>query len=221
MYYYPKGFLRPTTLSSRRTVPVRRVPDHRMEADYHENSSIRPERVTPPVHGEQATRVEDVFVSSVKSNESNEDSPESSLPPAADDLAWKNKALELQAEMDNFRKRQRRRAEEAITQEKERLLSRFLSVADNLRRALAHADGATANLSQGVELTHRELIRILEDEGVTRLDTAGQPFDPTLHEAVAVLPAEAEPDTILEEVEAGYKLGDKLLRPAKVVVATE
>ena len=75
------------------------------------------------------------------------------------------------------------------------------------------------SLRQGIELTRRELDRVLAAEGVTRLETVGQPFNPEWHEALAALPGQGEPDTIIQEIEAGYMLGDKLLRPAKVIVA--
>jgi molecular chaperone GrpE len=121
--------------------------------------------------------------------------------------------------MDNFRKRQARRADEAITAERERLLNLFLPAVDNLERALAQPQETNDALRQGVELTHREIMRRLEGEGVTRLETVGQPFDPELHEAVATILSQAEAGTIVKELEAGYKLGDKLLRPARVIVA--
>ncbi len=139
--------------------------------------------------------------------------------PAVDKTDWQTTALRLQADMDNFRKRQNRRAEEAVAAERERLLSLLLPVADNLTRALNHENQGDESLRQGVELIYRELMRSLQAEGVTRLETIGHPFSPSLHEAVATIPADIEPGTIVEEVEAGYKLGDKLLRPARVVVA--
>lgn len=141
--------------------------------------------------------------------------------PAADemDTDWQTLALRLQADMANFRKWQQRRADEAIAGERERLLQLMLPLADNLTRALNQADQGDAALRQGIELTQRELLRTLAAEGVTRLETVGQRFDPGLHEAIAVVPTIHEADTIIEEVEAGYKLGDKLLRPARVVVA--
>ena len=133
---------------------------------------------------------------------------------------WKEVAQRLQAEMDNFRKRQQQRADEAVSSERERLLSLFLPAIDNLTRALAHQDDQSEEgVRQGVELTRRELLRILEAEGVTMLEAIGQPFDPVWHEALATIPAEVESGTVVEQVEAGYRLGDKLLRPAKVVVA--
>jgi len=140
--------------------------------------------------------------------------------PSTPDTDWQTVATRLQADMDNFRKRQTRRAEEAIAAERERLLNLILPVADNLLRALNHENQADDSLRQGVELTYRELMRVLEAEGVARLETVGHLFDPNVHEAIATMPGEEiEPDTIIEEIEAGYMLGDTLLRPAKVVVA--
>jgi molecular chaperone GrpE len=140
--------------------------------------------------------------------------------PVAEETDWQAAAQRLQADMDNFRKRQTRRADEAIAAERERLLGLVLPLADNLDRALRY-NGQQDNgaLRQGVELTQRELMRLLAAEGVSRIEAVGQPFTPTLHEALTTVPAQAEPNTVVEEVEAGYMLGDKLLRPAKVVVA--
>jgi molecular chaperone GrpE len=138
--------------------------------------------------------------------------------PTAAETDWQARTIRLQADMDNFRKRQTRRADEAIAAEQERLLRLFLPVADNLTRAL-NQDHQDETLRQGVELTYREFMRRLEAEGVTRIETVDQPFDPNWHEALAALPGEVPANTIIEEVEAGYKLRDKLLRPARVVVA--
>jgi molecular chaperone GrpE len=140
--------------------------------------------------------------------------------PVMQETDWQAAAQRLQADMDNFRKRQTRRADEAIAAERERLLRLVLPLADNLDRALRY-NGQQDNdtLRQGVELTQRELMRLLAAEGVTRIEAVGQPFTPTLHEALTTIPAQTEPNTVIEEVEAGYMLGDKLLRPAKVVVA--
>ena len=140
-------------------------------------------------------------------------------PETGQETDWQATAKRLQAEMENFRKRQQRRADEASAGEKERLLGRILPIADNLARALNHDNQGDPSLRQGVELIYRELMRLLEAEGVTRLETVGQPFTPDLHEAVAAIPALAKPETIVQEIEPGYMLDDKLLRPARVVVA--
>jgi molecular chaperone GrpE len=140
--------------------------------------------------------------------------------PTAGELDWQSLALRLQADMDNFRKRQVRRADDAVAVERERLLRLMLPVADNLTRALNQDGQVDEVLRQGVELTHRELMRLLEAEGVTRLEAVGQTFTPELHEAVATVMTEAEAaGTVVEEVESGYKLGERLLRPARVVVS--
>ncbi len=139
--------------------------------------------------------------------------------PAADETDWRSMALHLQADIDNFRKRQTRRADESIAAERERLLRLVLPVADNLTRALGQDGEGDLFLRQGVELTYRELMRGLEAEGVTPIETVGQPFTPELHEAVATVAADAEAGTIDEELERGYMFKDRLLRPARVVVA--
>jgi molecular chaperone GrpE len=140
--------------------------------------------------------------------------------PAAGELDWQSLALRLQADMDNYRKRQARRADDAIVLERERLLRLMLPVADNLTRALSQNGQGDEPLRQGVELTHRELMRLLEAEGVTPIEAVGQAFTPELHEAIATVMTEAKAaGTVVEEVETGYKLGEKLLRPTRVVVA--
>lgn len=135
------------------------------------------------------------------------------------EVDWRVQALRLQAEMDGFRKRQTQRAEAAIAAERERLLRLMLSVADNLTRVLNHSRPGDPALWHGVDLTHRELMRQLQAEGVRPIQAVGQPFDPQWHEALAVRPARAPSGTVIEEVETGYQLNGKLLRPARVVVA--
>jgi molecular chaperone GrpE len=112
-----------------------------------------------------------------------------------------------------------RRANESIDAERERLLQQILPVVDNLNRALTHRNQDQMTFKQGVELVYRQLMGVLKAEGVKLIQTEGQPFDPTLHEAIAVTNDAADSGLIVEEVERGYKLGDKLLRPARVVVS--
>jgi molecular chaperone GrpE len=136
---------------------------------------------------------------------------------------WRDRALRLQAEMENFRKRQQRLADERVAADRERLLQGFLDVADNLERAL-NADGAdTESLRQGVGLTYQTLMRLLSQEGIEPVQAESQPFDPSWHEAIGTVShqvAGARPDTVVEVVQAGYRLEDRLLRPARVIVAT-
>jgi molecular chaperone GrpE len=133
---------------------------------------------------------------------------------------YKDRYLRAQAEMVNFKKRLERRYEEQVEEEKKYLLLKFLSVADNLERALNHADLNDDGLRGGIQLTHQELQHLLAQEGVEQMAPEGQPFDPSYHEAVAIVPnPEAEADTVVAEVQKGYLYRDQLLRPAKVHVA--
>lgn len=141
--------------------------------------------------------------------------------PAQEEVDWRDLALRLQAEMENFRKRQQRLAQEQIATERERLLRGVLPVADNLERALAHAD-AQDGLRQGVALTRDVLMQWLRQQGVEQMDPVGKPFDPTWHEAVGTVSSsqyDVEPQTVVAVSEAGYRLNDRVLRPAKVIVA--
>jgi molecular chaperone GrpE len=133
---------------------------------------------------------------------------------------YKDKYLRAQAEMANFKKRLERRYEEQVEEEKKHLLLKFLSVADNLERALNHGDLSDDGLRDGIQLTYQELQHLLAQEGVEQIEPEGQPFDPSYHEAVAIVPnPEAEADTVVAEVQKGYLYRDQLLRPAKVHVA--
>jgi molecular chaperone GrpE len=122
--------------------------------------------------------------------------------------------------MVNFKKRLERRHEEQVEEEKKHLLLKFLSVADNLERALNHADLNEDGLRHGIQLTYQELQHLLAQEGVEQIEPEGQPFDPSYHEAVAIIPtSKAEADTVVAEVQKGYLYRDQLLRPARVHVA--
>jgi molecular chaperone GrpE len=134
---------------------------------------------------------------------------------------WRDRALRLQAEIENFRKRQRRLAEDRIEANRVRLLRSFLMVADDLERAL-RAEGDQESLRDGVEVTYRSLKQILKQEGVERIEAEGERFDPEWHEAVATVPhqrADVRRDTVVEVTQEGYVLSGRLLRPARVVVA--
>jgi molecular chaperone GrpE len=139
-------------------------------------------------------------------------------------------ALRLQAEMDNYRKRQQRLATDQTQAERQRLLADFLRVVDNLERALAAPAGDDETLRQGVALTHRAALQLLQREDVEPIQAEHQPFDPNWHEAVATVRAKdaagdsdhpPDPDTVIQVLEPGYRRGGQLLRPARVVVAVE
>jgi molecular chaperone GrpE len=101
----------------------------------------------------------------------------------------------------------------------ERLVKELLPVLDDLERALEAArDSGTRSVEEGVRLVHRELKAALDREGLAEIETNGR-FDPHVHEALLTQPSEAEEGSVLEVIQRGYKLGDRVLRPARVVVA--
>ncbi len=130
--------------------------------------------------------------------------------------------LRVRAEFDNYRKRQSRERADFARHAAAELVERILPVLDNFKRALAAdpGQGDTDSYQEGVRLIHRQLTEVLEGAGLAPIETAGQPFDPNLHEAVAREETDAvEPNTITAELEPGYRFRDRLLKPARVRVA--
>jgi molecular chaperone GrpE len=131
----------------------------------------------------------------------------------------KEQLLRRRAEFENFRKRMERERENARTDAIATVLKALGPVLDNLDRALG-AEGSDASLREGIELTRRELLAILESQGVKLEDPQGQPFDPERHQALAHEPVPGVPEgTVVEVYRKGYSYGDRLLRPALVKVA--
>ena len=135
--------------------------------------------------------------------------------PAPDDSY-----LRLAADFDNYRKRVAREQVEWTSRANERLLNELLPVLDDLERALeAAAEHEEAKLEEGVRLVHRSLLGLVERHGLSEIDTEGA-FDPHVHEALLAQPGEgADEGSVLQVLQKGYKLGDKVLRPARVIVA--
>jgi len=134
----------------------------------------------------------------------------------------KDRMLRAMAEADNVRRRAQRDAEERVRYANEALVRELIPVLDNFDRALAsaRAAGGAESVVAGIELTQRELLRVLERAGVSRYSAVGQPFDPTRHEAIArVVSVDATPDTVVSETAPGYALQGRVVRPALVAVA--
>jgi molecular chaperone GrpE len=124
------------------------------------------------------------------------------------------------ADFDNYRKRQEREMSEFRRTANADLIRECLPVIDNLERALAAPGGNDAGLRQGVELVLRQYVGVLTRHGLVQIDPLGDAFDPGAHEAIQRLEtADAEEATVTQVLQKGYLLGDKLLRPALVVVA--
>jgi len=129
-------------------------------------------------------------------------------------------AQRTQADFENYRKRAAREA--ALAQERgiAKLAKELLPAIDNLDRALKAASEEQSPLTDGIKLVHTDLLSALQRVGVEPFSPAGEPFDPQLHEAVAQQPIEgAESGTVAEVFQQGYRLGDTVLRPARVLVA--
>jgi len=142
--------------------------------------------------------------------------------------AHKDRALRALAEVENVRKRLERERDDARTYSVTRFARDMLTVADNLNRALAaftpevraKTDDSVKAVLDGVEATARELSAALARHGVKPIEAQGQRFDPNLHQAIAEVPApDVQPGTVVNVVQPGYLIGDRLLRPSMVTVA--
>jgi molecular chaperone GrpE len=133
----------------------------------------------------------------------------------------KDRMLRIAAEFENYKKRARKELGEAEVKVTERLLRDFLEVLDNLERAAAASESADPKVvQQGVNLVTRLFQSKLERYEVKPFEAKGQPFDPRLHDAISQVPsADAPPGSVVSEVQRGYRIGDRLLRPALVAVA--
>ena len=149
--------------------------------------------------------------------------------PEADALrgelaAVNERTIRLQADFDNFRRRALKEREEAHQYGHENLVKDLLATVDNLDRAIEHArrsdGGDFESMLQGVELVQRELLGALANHGVNEIEVAEAAFDPNVHEAVAQKEDDSVPaNTVIEVFQKGYRLRDRLLRPARVVVS--
>lgn len=127
-----------------------------------------------------------------------------------------------QAEFLNYKKRQEQQRSQQYDEAVARVAKRYLEVLDDLERALANrpTSGDGAEWATGIELVARKINAIFESEGIQLMDALGQPFDPNLHEAIAQVESEEhESGTILEVLQQGYFIGERVLRPALVRVA--
>jgi molecular chaperone GrpE len=155
--------------------------------------------------------------------------PNESLERECAELRTEKEKLEdrlvrLQADFDNFRKRTLRERQEALSYGHELVVKDLLPVVDNLERAIEHASASTGadfeGMLQGVELVRRELLGVLAKHGVSAIEAEGEVFDPNLHEALAQMEDEKVPaGRVGRMLQRGYRLRDRLLRPARVMVS--
>lgn len=134
----------------------------------------------------------------------------------------KNRLLRLQADFDNFRKRVRAEKEEMITLANFNLVQKLLPVIDNLERALSALQEGPDSIREGLEMIKKHFLEILFSEGVSPIKSVGEPFDPYFHEAVLREEDSAcPPGTIVEELQKGYIMQERVLRASKVKVSAE
>jgi molecular chaperone GrpE len=151
---------------------------------------------------------------------------ESGSPPTPDPAAseealqeMKDRWLRAAADLENMRKRSKREIEDARIDAKNEVLREMLPVVDNLERAIAHAGGEESPVIEGVRLVFRQFQTAFERLQIHAIDALGTSFDPTQHEAISQEESDQPPGTVVQVLQRGYRTGDRLLRPALVVVA--
>ncbi|MBQ4481012.1 MAG: nucleotide exchange factor GrpE [Victivallales bacterium] len=167
--------------------------------------------------GEQESAENEVENSAVSQDEPPKE------PTLEEQLAeMKNNYLRALAESENYRKRMARELQDTREQTRIKTIGEMVGIYDLLQMAVDHAGKSTdvASLRQGLEMSFGEFKRMLKGMGVDVLDAVGQPFDPAIHEAMSTLNSEEVPEgVVMQQWKPGFKLGDKLLRPATVVVS--
>jgi molecular chaperone GrpE len=148
------------------------------------------------------------------------------LEPKKDEVDYKAKYFYIAAEMDNYRKRMDREKENLMKYGNEKVLSDLLGVVDNFDRTIdmlkPDQDTKIKNIVTGLDMVKKQFIDTLSKHGLTPVESIGKDFDPNFHEALAQEYAEgAKPNQIIKEFQKGYTLNGRLVRPSKVVVASD
>lgn len=177
---------------------------------------IEEEPVNAPSSQENVEVVDDIPQAADQVAEEQQDTRVADLETALE--KEKKEYLFLMAEFDNFRKRTVKEKSEIIRNASETALKGLLPIVDDFERALAAEQNPQAK--EGMELIYQKLIKYLATHGVKAIDSTGQPFDPDLHEAIAMVPTEdeAKKGKVIDTPEKGYTINDKVLRHAKVAV---
>lgn len=137
---------------------------------------------------------------------------------------YRDQSLRAAADLENFRKRMIREKEEAVRYANVSLLEKLIPVVDNFELGLDVAkttpDASATSIAQGLSMVQRQLVDFIKDHGVIAVDAVGQPFDPKLHEAIGHEPNAQVPEgNVISQVRRGYRLAERLIRPASVVVS--
>ena len=199
-----------------------------MNSTKDENMEKQEEKVTKQEEVNNLEEQSEPPASEKTTEESKKLSPEEKLQQSLDEAEKRiaeiqDKYLRLSAEFDNYRKRTIKEKSEIIKNAAEKTITAILPVLDDMERAIANmqkSEDAKAWL-EGVELINNKFLKILSQEGLNKIETEGADFDTDYHEAIAMIPApnEEQKGKVLDCVQTGYKLNDKVIRHAKVAVA--
>ncbi|MEW5875435.1 MAG: nucleotide exchange factor GrpE [Candidatus Zixiibacteriota bacterium] len=185
--------------------------------DKEKQEAEQPDQTEPSEAGAAAPEGPTDSAESTESTASTEST--SSTEPAPD---WQDRYLRLAAEFDNFRKRTAREFGDLVRTAERDLIAELTEVLDNLARAVDadHKGESMEDFARGVALIRDQLSKALAKRGLEKMDSVGQPFDPNAHDALLRMPsAEHAEGIVIQEVTPGYRLGDKILRHAKVIVS--
>jgi molecular chaperone GrpE len=165
---------------------------------------------------------DDVVVEGEAEDEAGESMPDEIEQLSAQAAEYLDGWQRARAELANYKKRVERERREAYSRAAGDILAQFLDVVDDFERALKDLpiEDETASWVQGIELVHRKMKAIMDSYGIEPIDAAGQPFDPTLHEAISHEETDLVPEGyVIDVVKQGYRMGDRILRAATVRVA--
>ena len=191
------------------------------------DNGTKEEKTEAPETSTEGTNGSEIENKDAEDTISDADETTEELTPDEEIAELKDKLLRTLADMENLRRRSQKDREDAVKFSAANFARDMLSVADNLRRATEsipkedEVDGVSlAAFIEGISLTEKELISTLERHGIRKIEPVGEKFDPKFHEAMYEVPsADAENGTVMQVVEAGYVIHDRLLRPAKVGIA--
>lgn len=181
------------------------------------------EKQQPELNAEPEVDAVDENTAGASGSQQDAEQPDDLAAAQAERDQFQNRWLRAQAELDNFRKRTQREAQQGQLYQSLPLVRDLLPGLDNLERAIAAAENSASleELLQGVRMVTQQFAEVLERHAVKPIPAVGKAFDPNLHEAVQQVPSADHPAmTVLNEVERGYQLHDRVIRPSKVIVST-
>lgn len=196
--------------------------DHENETEETESSVVAGQETSDDADSQTESQADEEDQAEVE-DQAEEEPEKDELEEAREELqSYQDRLMRLAAEFDNYKKRTSREISVLVKNASESLVSNLLPTLDNIERALQapQTTDETKSFAEGIGIIHQQLRDTLKKEGLEVVDAVGQPFDPTIHEAVMAIERDDKPaETILEEVEKGYMLNERILRPAKVIVS--